>query len=63
MDINDDLDNDKMKNQDDKETQTQPDFSLGIAHTRWATHGKISLENCHPHFSAQKMLHLFIMEL
>lgn len=51
---NNDLDNDKMKNQNDKETQTQSDFSLGIAHTRWATHGKISLENCHPHFSSQK---------
>lgn len=28
---------------------------IGIAHTRWATHGKPSTQNAHPHVSSQKV--------
>ncbi|USN57660.1 MAG: class II glutamine amidotransferase [Candidatus Peribacteria bacterium] len=32
--------------------------TYGIAHTRRATHGGVSLENCHPHVSNDHQRHI-----
>jgi glucosamine--fructose-6-phosphate aminotransferase (isomerizing) len=35
-----------------------PESTVSIGHTRWATHGGITLANCHPHFDCQRQIAL-----
>lgn len=37
-----------------KEIDENAKIECAIAHTRWATHGKVNLKNTHPHFSSSE---------
>jgi glucosamine--fructose-6-phosphate aminotransferase (isomerizing) len=37
----------------ERERLSEPEGKIGIAHTRWATHGGVTKENTHPHLSCK----------
>lgn len=45
----------KVKGLEELIAQDPIEGFLGIAHTRWATHGKPSTQNAHPHISSDKV--------